>query len=247
MTSCNLTKHLLSIDIPSYVAATQHTFLDQAGKGTLPLPRLALWLSQDRIYAAHAYPRFIGSLITRIPFQDTDAIAGPREQRNQDILRVLVKCLDNIVREIDFFRDVAEKDGLDMEGWVERKGTRDYTAEMARIAAGGDSFMDGLIFLWAMERVYFDAWSYVKQLQSALQKSGNDDSDHAVPRFAENWSSPEFEAFVKELADLVDSLGISPGTREWARAEEIWTRVVELEVGFWPNDEEEARMMKKKI
>jgi thiaminase len=153
--SSSLTKHLLTLQIsPPYSLATQHTFLTQAGKGNLPHSRLALWLSQDRIYAGHAYPCFIGALISRIPFHQADAIFGPKEQHNQKILTILVKCLDNIVQEIGFFGEVAGKWNLNMEGFIERKGTRDYTAEMARISSSG-SFTDGLIFLWAMERVSF--------------------------------------------------------------------------------------------
>jgi thiaminase len=46
------------------------------------------------------------------------------------------------------------------------------------------------------------------------------------------------------LGGLVDSLGVEPGTDSWARMEAIWTRVVELEVGFWPEDGEEVLMGK---
>ncbi|KDR80232.1 hypothetical protein GALMADRAFT_242527 [Galerina marginata CBS 339.88] len=244
-----LTEHLLSLQTtPSYTAATRHTFLTQAGNGTLPLPRLALWLSQDRIYAAHAYPRFIGSLISRIPFQEIDAIAGPKERRNQDILKLLVRCLDNIVHEVAFFWDTADKSGLNMEGWIERKGTKDYTAEMSRVGSSS-SLEDGLVFLWAMERVYFDAWCYVKHLQYVTPKSNNEENSciPAVRKFATNWTTPEFEAFVTALADLVDDFGISPGSDAWSRAEAIWSRVVELEVGFWPEEGEEIQMRKKKL
>ena len=61
----------------------------------------------------------------------------------------------------------------------------------------------------------------------------------AVRKFSDNWSSPEFAAFVKDLADLVDDLGITPNSKAWGRAEQIWLRVVELEVGFWPEAGEE--------
>ena len=72
-----LSAHLLSVSAPEqYAAATRHTFLTQAGTGTLPLARLALWLAQDRIYAAHAYPRFIGALIASIPFSAADGVAA---------------------------------------------------------------------------------------------------------------------------------------------------------------------------
>ncbi|CAA7267216.1 unnamed protein product [Cyclocybe aegerita] len=243
MTTLSLTNHLLSFHRTpeAYTAATRHPFLTQAGDGTLPPSRLALWLSQDRIYAAHAYPRFIGSLIARIPFSEKDTILSTREKQNEDILKILVECLDNIVREVDFFRDTAETFGLDMDGWVERKGTRDYTAEMSRISSSG-SLEDGLVFLWAMEQVYLDAWSYVKnRVQDSVPQQS---SPSAIDKFATNWSSTEFGVFVKALANLVDSLGVEPGTDGWHRAEAIWERVIELEIGFWPEEGEEVKMKK---
>ncbi|PPR06783.1 hypothetical protein CVT24_011283 [Panaeolus cyanescens] len=233
-----LTDHLISLrTTPSYEEATRHPFLLEAGEGSLPSARLALWLSQDRIYAAHAYPRFIGSLISLIPFHQRDSITGPEEAANQKILKILVGCLDNIVREVGFFKDTAERWDLDMEGWKERKGTRDYTAEMARVSNA--SLKEGLIFLWAMERVYLDAWKFVNNLQKATQ-SGT--SESPVLAFSQNWSSTEFEVFVAELADLVDELGIVPNTKDWYAAEAVWSRVVELEVGFWPEKGEESDM-----
>lgn len=94
-------------------------------------------------------------------------------------------------------------------------------------------------------QVYFDAWSYVKNLQQnnlsgLLTKS----STAAIEKFATNWSTPEFGAFVDSLAELVDKLGITPGTEEWRRAESVWKRVVELEVEFWPNEGEEISQRK---
>ncbi|KAF9477958.1 heme oxygenase-like protein [Pholiota conissans] len=251
MGSPPLSEHLISLDtFPSYKDATRHTFLAQAGDGTLPLSRLALWLSQDRIYAAHAYPRFIGSLLSRIPFQDSDNPSGPKERQNEEILRVLVSCLDNIVREVQFFKDTTEQFGLNVEEWAQRKATRDYTAEMVRVASSG-SLEDGIIFLWAMERVYLDAWRYVKsiQKQSANPTDSNASNNVAAVRsLAENWSSPEFELFVDTLQRLVDGLEIKPWSEAWFRAEDIWSRVLELEVAFWPEDGEElVKPLKKQL
>jgi formylaminopyrimidine deformylase / aminopyrimidine aminohydrolase len=150
MSSTSLTSYLLQHNarVP-YAAATEHLFLTQAGDGTLPSRRLALWLSQDRIYAAHAYPRFIGRLIAAIPFSSN---IDPKEIASQNrILKALVEALNNIVREANFFVDVATKYGLDINCWHERQGTRNYTAEMARVSS--ESLQDGLVFLWAMEKV----------------------------------------------------------------------------------------------
>ena len=150
----SLTKHLASLrSIPRpYSAATEHPFLTAAGNGILSDSLLALWLSQDRIYAAHAYPRFIGLLISKIPFCSSDALDSPKENHNQKVLKILAFSLDNVVREAAFFKEMAQKWELDMECWQEWKATRDYTAEMARVSSYG-CLEDGLIFLWAMERV----------------------------------------------------------------------------------------------
>ena len=91
-------------------------------------------------------------------------------------------------------------------------------------------------------QVYFDAWSNVKRLLSASADLDKGSSAPAVRKFATNWSSPEFEEFVDALGKLVDGLNIEQGSDEWERAGEVWKRVVELEVGFWPEDGEESSM-----
>jgi thiaminase len=144
-----LTHHLKALSTPRpYSAAIQHDFLRAAGGLTLSPARLALWLSQDRIYASHAYPRFIGLLISKIPF-DGPAV---EQELNRETLALLTTCLEGIIREVAFFERAAKEWGLDIDGWIERKATRDYTAEMARVASVG-SLEEGLVFLWAMEQV----------------------------------------------------------------------------------------------
>ncbi|KAH7913312.1 hypothetical protein BJ138DRAFT_648068 [Hygrophoropsis aurantiaca] len=235
----SLSAHLLSLSTPHpYTAATEHPFLTAAGHLTLPGERLALWLSQDRIYAAEAYPRFTALLIAKIPFGSSDA-GG--ESRNRRTLKCLVGALQNIVREVNFFEDTARQWSLDIGAilengefehtWLERKGTRDYTAEMVRIASLG-SLGEGLVFLWAMERVYLDAWRYVKSKFPQSLNAARADEDKtagAIRALTDSWTNEGFVAFVDELADLVDEYGADK-----KKAEDIWARVIELEVDFWP-------------
>lgn len=61
-------------------------------------------------------------------------------------------ALTNVVRETAFFGSTAEKYELGIERWGEMKATRDYVAEMGSIGSSGN-LKDGLVFLWAMERV----------------------------------------------------------------------------------------------
>ncbi|KAJ4489902.1 heme oxygenase-like protein [Lentinula aciculospora] len=243
----SLTKHLTSLSTPiPYASAIKHSFLIAAGSGTLDHNLLALWLSQDRIYAAHAYPKFIGSLISNIPFNSKDPLFSNQELFNQRIFKILLFSLQNVDREVGFFRETAQKWGLNLEGWPERKATRNYTAEMSRISNNG-SMVDGLVFIWAMEKVYLDAWTAVRDLATSssafnvCSDSTITPTNAALFSLSENWSCPEFVKFVEDLADVVDSLGIRPGLADWNRSEEIWARVVELEADFWPNEEETRR------
>jgi thiaminase len=158
----SITAHLLSIPTrPTYLSATKnHPFLTSAADGTLSNESLSFWLHQDYIYAAYAYPRFIGSIISHIPFDRSH----PCSDQSQRVLKILVGTLQNIIREVDFFEKTASKWGLKLEKWRERKETRDYTAEMARVVASGQ-IEEELLFLWAMEKVSRRI-SYVEVLKS---------------------------------------------------------------------------------
>lgn len=161
-TNPDLTTYLLSkVSYPPYREATSHPFLYQAGDGTLPKPILIHWLYQDRIYAAHAYPRFIGLLIAKIPFATSDLSAFGEgvlvvEERNRKVLECLTFALGNVVREVQFFeKTAAGVDGLGTVGEEvreEREATRNYCSEMVRVASLG-TLEEGLVFLWAMEKV----------------------------------------------------------------------------------------------
>lgn len=152
--SIGLTNYLLTNKSDEgYILCTQqHSFLKAARERTLCKDLLALWLSQDRIYAAHAYPRFISGLISKIPFSSQYRLDSEEEKKNQRLLSVLTSCLENVVREAGFFMASAKKYDLDLSSWKERLATRSYTAEMARISTWG-SLEEGLVFLWAMEKV----------------------------------------------------------------------------------------------
>ena len=49
-----------------------------------------------------------------------------------------------------------------------------------------------------------------------------------------NWTSVEFEGFVKRLGDLVDELGVEKGGWVWRECEAAWRQVVWVEGEFWP-------------
>ena len=84
-------------------------------------------------------------------------------------------------------------------------------------------------------------------------------TQQAVAFLVSNWTNPDFAKFVQDLDDVVNlyvllsaslssilinvdgvyRLGIEEGSEAWVRAEQIWSRVVELEEAFWPVGGEE--------
>ncbi|KLO19374.1 heme oxygenase-like protein [Schizopora paradoxa] len=238
-----LTDHLLALN-DNYNEAIEHPFLRAIGNGTASVESLSLWLSQDRIYAAHAYPRFIAHLITHIPFSSSDAIASPREESNQYILGVLSFCIQNVVREAQFFLQTAKKNSLDLDCWIERKETKEYVETMLRIASEG-TLGEGLVFLWAMEKMYLDAWTFVGRIAQE-NSHANTNVQLLAREFVKNWTNTDFQKFVRELAHIVDGLDIAPDTEPWRRAEAVWNTVVSLETGFWPRIGEDISESSKK-
>jgi len=58
-----------------------------------------------------------------------------------------------------------------------------------------------------------------------------------------NWTNSEFVKFVRDLADVVNTYGVRPGSQQWAKAEVIWARILELEEAFWPEEGEEMNVL----
>ena len=54
-------------------------------------------------------------------------------------------------------------------------------------------------------QVYLDAWKYAKSLLVNVPDHSDGDSTlPAVRQLVENWTCPEFEQFVDDIADLVN-------------------------------------------
>ncbi|KAK7885651.1 hypothetical protein LTR67_010002 [Exophiala xenobiotica] len=249
----SLTKILLNLAPQSYYMATHHPFLRLAGLGMLPKTTLARWLSQDRLYA-QSYIGFIGALIARVdlPYVNiTDKSASLRWR----IVNLLSSALQNIHRELQFFADTAAKYDLQLDTPSRLDGV--FTAEPATKqyidlfrAFSTDpsmSLLEGLIILWATETCYLSAWSWASSFMTASRSfKPKADADGGALRdaFVPNWTSPEFEKFVKDIAEVTDLLA----EREDAIARRldvykaVWMHVLEVETRFWPDVEGRKEM-----
>jgi thiaminase len=176
----SLTSILLASSPQQFAHATQHPFLRLAGQGRLSKSTLSAWLSQDRLYA-QSYIGFIGSLIARVdlPYMH---IADKSASLRWRLVNCLTDALQNIHRELQFFADTATKYGLDLEcPPPSRKESGIFTAEHATKqyidlfrAFWTDpsmSLLEGMVVLWATEKVYHSAWSYARSFMEPQSTS----------------------------------------------------------------------------
>ncbi|KAI0125733.1 hypothetical protein BJ170DRAFT_596964 [Xylariales sp. AK1849] len=251
MSTQSLTSHLLTSSSTSdlYKRATQSAFLSLAGQGRLPREKLSQWLSQDRLYA-QAYVRFIGGLMSRIrlPLGTGSGISESLEWR---LLAMLKGALDGILTELQFFEQTAKDYDLELAaagGAEEQFGPIETTSGYIKLfdsfATGSGlqrSLLQGLVVLWATEKVYLDAWTYAREQGGGKGSGIREDLDGGALRkeFIPNWTSDGFNAFVKEIEECVDAYAttLERSAREEIMqvATDLWKEVLALEEGFWPN------------
>jgi len=253
--SKSLTTSLLNASLKGFNLATQHPFLERAGKGTLPKATLSRWLSQDRLYA-QAYVSFIGALIARVdlPYENLFDKSTSLEWR---IVNLLSSSLDNIRRELAFFDETADKYGLQLDArsdpdpaFKPELVTEQYI-EIFR-SFGKDpskNLLEGMVVLWATEACYLSAWTYALVFMASTQQSEikikkEDDLTHSSDldggalrdAFIPNWTSPEFQEFVKDIAEVTDMLAEQEAIagRDLKPFEWVWRHVLDIERRFWP-------------
>ena len=111
---------------PGRYAKTSERVRERGARHELALSRVAVNEAGEvigvcRIYAAHAYPRFLGHLLSRVPFSSLHAPDSREERFNSEVVGVLSDALLNVRREVGLFEEVERKYALpSFAGWKER-------------------------------------------------------------------------------------------------------------------------------
>ena len=165
--------------------------------------------------------------------------------------------------ELDAFEGIAGKYGLSLAkggdgGGNEQEGdgdfrpnpiTRAYVDFFQSVSSPLASLLEGLVALWATEKVYYEAWSYAKSCSDSsavssvdLETKGDADEGALRAELIPNWTSKEFGEFVETITGAVDRLWEIEVGRVGKRvverrAEEVWAQILWLEERFWPDVE----------
>ncbi|MGY1741535.1 MULTISPECIES: thiaminase II/PqqC family protein [unclassified Blastococcus] len=174
--------------------ATHHRFLLGVRDGTLPPGAFETWLVQDAHYVADLL-RFQARLLARAP---------------RPAQAVLAAGAVALVEELAWFEELAGRRGLDL-GAPRLPATTAY-AELLRRLDGAD-VPEALTALWAVERVYLDAWTVAAP------------GAEGYAEYVAHWTAPGFAAYVDGLAGAADALG--------GRHDDVVLAVLDAEVAFW--------------
>ncbi|RAK71900.1 putative transcription regulator PAB1642, partial [Aspergillus fijiensis CBS 313.89] len=239
---------------------TAHPFLSAAAAGTLPKPRLAAWLAQDRLYI-HAYIRFIGALLAKLQLPVPVPVPVPHATQtnpnNTDqietqtletqTLHTLTAALTNIVRELDFFVAVADEYALDLNTPFQVPQPEPGEAPAPAPAPAASAFTASPITT-AYTDLFISAGSAGTSLLEGLVVLWATEVCYLTVwrnKLIPNWTCAEFEEFVEGITCLVDKVAEREVQRSSAGPEKAWEEVVErcarwwrqvvwLEGQFWP-------------
>jgi thiaminase len=177
-----------------------HPFVARTSDGSLPRETFDRWLIED-YYFVRSFQVYLREL---------SAIAPDDEVRE-----VLAGGMAALAPELALFEKAAADRGLDLtvEPSLLNVGYSAYLLSTVR-----EGWPVAITVLYAVEKAYYDAWA-------SARDQARPDTPYAG--FIANWSSPEFSAYVEQLAALVDRVALTPSM------ELGFDRVVRFEIAFW--------------
>lgn len=147
--SPSLVNHLLAKNAEALSTATQQQFLSHAGCGTLSGAALQQWLTQQN-HMARSLVTFIGNVIGKIRLPDAKY---PLADTNWRTLDLLVSCVNNAKRELEFLRSTGVKYGLQSDGEGPKHATKGLTDLFGSSAQTHASLLEGMVVLWSIQHV----------------------------------------------------------------------------------------------
>jgi hypothetical protein len=113
------------------------------------------------------------------------------------------------------------------------------------------------VLLWAMEKVYYEAWSWARRQDAqASPRTFDKDQDGGAMRreFIPNWSNRDFMMFVEQLERILNE-GVSSAVKQddelWkqikTRTDAAWEAVLDAEEAFWPDVDGQGGMLNEAV
>lgn len=184
---------------PQWRDATDHGFLVGVRDGTVPGAAFDAWLVQDAHFVADLL-WFQARLLARAPAPARPVLGGGARA---------------LVDELAWFGEQAAARDLVLDA-PRAPATEDYAALLRRLDAADPG--RALAALWAIERVYLEAWS------------GASPGAPGYAGFVAHWTTPGFAAYVADLERAADAV-LEP--RPAGEVADVVAAVLVAERAFW--------------
>ena len=172
--SPSLVNHLLAKNRTAVDAATQVQFLSHAGCGTLSHLALGQWLTQQG-HMSRSLITFIGSVIGKIRLPD---VMDHQKDTNWRTLDLLLSCLNNAKRELDFLRSTQAKYNIEADREGPKYATKGIVDLFANASNPSASILEAMVVLWSVE------WVSCYTVRIIQLKSFTDDQSCTMPHGA---------------------------------------------------------------
>jgi thiaminase len=245
-----LTTHLLSVNHEQLLRITHHSFLSRAANGTLPKSLVAQWLANDLQYLK-IYKGLSEHTLALVRRTQPEAAESDSENVQTRLIAWLEAAVQNGTREENLFQEVADMYKMDISitEATKNQGLKLYKAMYSTLTTSNRSaflpWLEGAVTLWAMEKVYYEAWSWARRqdAQTSPKTYDNDQDGGAMRReFIPNWSNRDFLMFVEQLERIINeavSTAVNGDDESWkqvkSRIDLVWEAVLGAEEAFWPD------------
>jgi thiaminase len=250
-TATMLEHHLIGVNREQYLRTIHHPFLARAANGTLPKALVAQFLANDLQYLK-IYKDISKQTLAIVRNAQSSTLPDPEDRQNS-LTTWLEAAVENGSREEKLFADVAGEYSMDITLTDELKndGLRRYETLLDDFKKEERStflpWLEGAVILWAMEKIYYEAWSWAREqdTQSSLRIYDKDEDGGAMRKvLIPNWANDDFLAFIKQLGRIINE-GVRTAVKGdedlqkevERRSEAVYKVVLDAEEMFWPGVE----------
>lgn len=209
---------LLKQDAPEWDAYIHHTFVEDLGEGTLPLPVFQDYLVQDYLFL--------------VQYARANALAAYKSRTLGEI-QAAAQGLSATITETELHRRLTERWGIsreELDHAPEKKSTVAYTRYVLDTGMAGD-LLELQIALAPCQIGYAEIGTY-------LEPKLRENADHPYAEWIQEYAGEDFQNQAEAMTTLLDDLLGVPaheitGTKRYERLLDIFRTATRLEADFW--------------
>ena len=190
-----------------------HPFVQELGKGILPLNKFQYYLKQDYVFLIN-YCKVLALAASKSP--------------SENIMKRWVSLLNETLNsEMDLHRNFCKDFGIsisNLEKTIADTSTKNYCDFLIENANQNSEKFIAVSLLPCQ-------WGYQEIAQNFLKNKFETDSFHKI--WIDSYSSQEYQDVTNWLINHVDEIGKNSNNKEVEKYKQLFRSGIEYEIGFW--------------